>query len=116
MKWLGIFVIVFGFFFYVAITAFERSLPLVQFVDKDQVVSSPMHIMLPPGTQFIKGTGEKGAKFVDIRSDAAKYVPTAKYLGLAKLGGLALCVLGAVGFAFEYQREKAKRIYSAPGS
>lgn len=111
MKWVGILVIIFGFLFYVGVTAFERSLPLVQFVVGEQVASEPMHILLPPNTQFVKGTGSNGAKFVDIHSDAANYIAIAKYLGLAKLGGLAMCVLGAVGFAFERWREKTKREY-----
>ena len=116
MKWIGILVIVLGFISFVGLTAFEGSLPLIQFVDKEEVASTPMRIILPPGTQFIKGTGQDGAKFVDIHSDAIKYKDMPRYLGLAKLGSLALCVLGAVGFAFERQREKMKRIYAPPGS
>ncbi|MEI7987241.1 MAG: hypothetical protein WCI55_16585, partial [Armatimonadota bacterium] len=59
---------------FVALTAFEGSLPLVQFVKKDNVLTSPVHTLLPPNTQFIAGTGIDGAKFVDINSPAAKYL------------------------------------------
>lgn len=117
MKWLGILAIVFGALLFCSLTAFEKSLPLVQFVEEEQVVSEPMHLVLPQGTQFIKGNGKNGARFVDIHSEAVNYIPTAKFLGLSKLGGLAICILGAVGFTFERMRERARRDYllSKPG-
>ena len=111
MKIIGIFVIVLGFLLFVGITGFESRLPLVQFVDEDQVVSKPMHIVVPPGTQYVKGTGDQGAKFVDVHSSASNYVPMAMFLGWAKLGGLVICGLGGVGMAFERWREKTKQIY-----
>jgi len=115
MKWLGILVIILGFVTFVALTAFEGSLPLVQFVKKDNVLTSPVHTLLPPNTQFIAGTGIDGAKFVDINSPAAKYLELPRYLWLAKLGCFAVCAFGAVGFGFEVSREKARRIYGEPG-
>jgi hypothetical protein len=114
MKWIGVLVIFFGFISFIGLVAFETSLPLVQFVKKDNVLTSPVHTLLPPGTQFIAGTGTDGAKFVDINSPAAKYLELPRYLWLAKLGCFAVCALGAVGFAFETSREKAKRIYGEP--
>lgn len=111
MKWLAILVIVLGFISFIALTAFESSLPLVQFVKADNVLTSPVHTLLPPNTQFIPGTGTDGAKFIDINSPAAKYLDLPRYLWLAKLGGFAVCALGAIGLAFESQREKARRIY-----
>ena len=111
MKWISILVIVLGFLSFIALTAFETSLPLVQFVKKDNVLTTPVHTLLPPNTQFIPGTGTDGAKFVDINSDSAKYIGLPRYLWLAKLGSFAVCALGAIGFAFESQREKARRIY-----
>lgn len=98
---------------FVSLTAFEGTLPLVQFVDKEDVVSTPMRTVLPPGTTFVKGTGTDGAKFVDIHSEASKYISVPRYLGLAKLGALALCLLGAIGFGFERWREKTKKIYGS---
>ena len=115
MKWIGILVIVFGFIAFIGLTAFESSLPLVQFVKKDNVLTSPVHTLLPPNTKFIVGTGTNGAKFVDINSPAAKYLELPKYLWLAKLGCFAVCAFGAVGLGFELSREKAKRIYGEPG-
>jgi hypothetical protein len=114
MKWLGITVVLLGVFVFLALTAFETTLPLVQFVDKDNVVTTPARMILPKGTQFIKGTGRNGAKFVDIHSEAAQYINFPRYLGLAKLGSLVLCALGGVGFAFERWREKMKLIYQGP--
>ena len=111
MKWIGVLVIIFGFVAFVGLTAFEGSLPLVQFVKKDNVLTSPVHTLLPPDSEFIKGTGIDGARFVDINSPAAKYIELPRYLWLAKLGSFAVCALGAIGVAFEAQREKAKRIY-----
>jgi hypothetical protein len=111
MKWFAIVVIVIGFISFIGLNAFESSLPLVQFVRKDNVLTSPVHTLLPPNTPLIAGAGTNGAKFVDINSDAAKYIELPRYLWLAKLGGFAVCALGAIGFAFEVQREKAKRIY-----
>ncbi len=109
MKWLGLLLAFFGFALYASLHGFEGSLPLVQFVDGETILSAPMHAMVPPGTVYVKGSGENGAKFVDIHSDAAKYLGMAKYLGLAKLGALGLCLLGGVGFAFEQMRAKARR-------
>lgn len=111
MKWIGIIVILLGFVGFASLHGFESTLPLVQFVDGEAVVTNPIHIVLPKGTTFIKGSGENGAKFVDIHSDAAKYIGMARYLGLAKLGCLVLGVLGAVGFGFERWREKTFRDY-----
>lgn len=113
MKILGIFVIAVGFLVFVGITAFEARLPLIQFVDKDQVVSKPIRIVIPPETKFVKGTGDDGAKFVDVHSSASNYVPMAMFLGWAKLGGLAICALGGVGLAFERWREKTKQVYGS---
>jgi hypothetical protein len=115
MKWIGVFVIVFGFVLFITLTTFESSLPLVQFVEKDKVLTSPVHAMLPPGTKFIAGTGTNGAKFVDIKSDAAKYLQLPRYLWFGKLGSLLVCALGGVGVAFEVSREKARRVYGEPG-
>jgi hypothetical protein len=114
MKWIGILVILFGFISFIGLTAFESSLPLVQFVKKDNVLTSPVHTILPPDTKFIAGTGINGAKFVDINSAAAKYLELPRYLWLAKLGCFGVCALGAVGFSFEITREKAKRIFGQP--
>ena len=115
MKWFGILVIALGFIFFVGLTAFETSLPLVQFVRKDAVVTTPVHTMLPPNTKFIAGTGTDGAKFVAIESDAARYLELPRYLWLAKLGAFAVCALGAIGFAFEVQREKLRRLHLSIG-
>jgi hypothetical protein len=115
MKFFGLIVIVLGFIGFIALTAFESSLPLVQFVRKDDVVTSPVHTMLPPNTQFIAGTGTNGAKFVSINSDAAKYIELPRYIWLAKLGCFGVCAMGAIGFGFEVSREKARRIYGDPG-
>jgi hypothetical protein len=115
MKFVGLLIIVVGFIAFISLTAFEASLPLVQFVRKDNVVTSPVHTMLPSNTQFIAGTGIDGAKFVDINSDAAKYIELPRYLWLAKLGCFGVCALGAIGFGFEKSREKARRIYGEPG-
>ncbi len=111
MKWIGILVITFGFISFIGLTAFESSLPLVQFVKKDNVLTSPVHIILPPDTKFIAGTGTNGAKFVDIHSSAAKYLALPRYLWLAKLGCFGVCALGAIGLAFETSREKARRLH-----
>ncbi len=115
MKWFAVLIIILGFVGFLALNAFESSLPLVQFVRKDAVVTSPVHMLLPPGTRFVKGSGTNGAKFVDIDSDAAKYLDLPHYLWLAKLGGLLVCAFGGIGLAFEISREKAKRLYGKPG-
>ena len=115
MKWIGVLVIIFGFTCFIALCAYEASLPLVQFVKKDNVLTTPVHTIVPPGTQFIVGRGTDGARFVDINSEAAKYIGLPKYLWLAKLGTLLICGLGGVGVAFERGREKARRLYGEPG-
>ena len=115
MKWFGLIIITLGFISFIALMSFEASLPLVQFVRKDNVVTSPVHTMLPPNTQFIAGKGVDGAKFVDINSEAAKYIELPRYLWLAKLGCFGVCAMGVIGFLFEQSREKARRFYGEPG-
>lgn len=115
MKWFAVIIILLGFVAFLALNSFESSLPLVQFVKKDSVLTTPVHTILPPNTKFIAGTGSKGAKFVDINSDAAKYLDLPHYLWLAKLGTLMICAFGGIGFAFEVSREKAKRQFGKPG-
>lgn len=108
----GIVIAVFGFVFYVALQSFEASLPLVQFVKDGQVATRPIRVMLPEGTQFIKGTGTDGAKFVDIDSPAAKYADMPRLLSMSKFGALFICALGAIGFVYESQRIKKKTVFT----
>ena len=114
MKIFGLVLVALGFIGFISLTSFEASLPLVQFVRKDNVITSPVHTLLPSNTKFIAGTGTRGAKFVDINSEAAKYIELPHFLWLAKLGCFGVCALGAIGFGFEKARENAKRMYEQP--
>ncbi|HLO97175.1 MAG TPA: hypothetical protein VK171_01160 [Fimbriimonas sp.] len=111
LRILGIFIGIFGFVFYVALVSFEATLPLVQFVKGDKVITRPIRVMLPPGTTFIKGTGTDGAKFVDIESPAAKFADMPRLMTMSKYGALFICGLGVVGFLFENKRARAAVVF-----
>jgi hypothetical protein len=111
LRFLGILIAVFGFVFYVALVSFEGTLPRVQFVKGDKVITRPVRVILPPDTKFVKGTGTDGAQFVDIDSPAAKYADMPRLMMMSKYGALFICGLGFVGFLFENKRAKAAVVY-----
>lgn len=115
MRWLGILISVFGGLLFVSAYAFQQTIEaqgvLCQVVDGERLVGSPVHLLLAPDTEFVKGTGPDGSRFIEksrgpFRSVEALTPMTA----LAKIGALVMLALGVVGYQFEKWRHRTGAI------
>lgn len=115
MRWVGVVVAVLGGLLFLTAYSFQQTIEaqgvLCQIVEGERLIGTPVHLLLPEGTEFVKGTGPKGSRFIEkskgpFRSVEA-FTPTT---ALAKMGALAMIALGVVGYQFEKWRHRTGAI------
>jgi hypothetical protein len=114
VRWFGLFLAVVGAFAYLLCLTYQSTVEsqtkLVQVVKGEELIGRPQKVLLGENAKIVKGTGPDESIFVDHES---KYVPFSQLqsvYGLAKVGAIAVCILGCVGYGFETWRKRTSEI------
>lgn len=115
MKWLGLLVAVLGGLLFVTAHAFQQTIEaqstLCQVVEGERLIGKPVRLILPPKTDFVKGTGPEGSRFVEKSKGPFRPLDAlTSATALAKMGALAMIALGVVGYQFERWRHRTGAI------
>jgi hypothetical protein len=115
MRWIGLLISVLGGLLFVSAYAFQQTIEaqgvLCQVVEGERLIGSPVHLLLPSGTKFVKGTGPNGSRFIEKSQGPFRSVEALTPMtALAKMGALAMLALGAVGYQFERWRHRTGAI------
>ncbi len=115
MRWLGIMISVFGGLLFVSSYAFQQTIEaqgvLCQVVEGERLIGSPVHLLLAPDTEFVKGTGPDESRFIEKSKGPFRSVEALTPMtALAKIGALVMLALGVVGYQFEKWRHRTGAI------
>jgi hypothetical protein len=115
MRWIGLLISVLGGLLFVSAYAFQQTVEaqgiLCQVVEGERLIGSPVHLLLPSKTEFVKGTGPNGSRFIERSKGPFRSVEAlTPFTALAKMGALAMLALGAVGYQFEKWRHRTGAI------